>query len=332
MTDPITTLATSAATTAATTAATKGTTKLLDLLFSKHVLKHKRLETLSDAQNKKDAKLIEQGLMEFRDGKFVLIDEQVGNPTSPLGLILSQHHQNQSENLGKCLSKTYEHLSEREDEEINDEQISDTFFNKWMNYSKEVSEEELQDLWGNILAKEITEPNSINFLVLNTLSLMSKNHLQSFYNLISFICDGHIYCNPTLSAHENYKKVNESTLNELVDLNIIKGFLPDDIYYSEQLYDVQIKDKKLPIIYIDSKNFIAFHLYENTENFQPYYYPLTSIGKRLFKIALNSMKIEEYFVNLISSFQSIPAFKNCYSYELISLIDNEWQSRIKIDL
>ena len=320
-----------AATDVATTAANKGIEKLTDLLFSKKLREDKRLDDLSAAQTKKDIELIENGLAEFRDGKFLLIEDQIGNPSSPLGLIRAQNHQNQSENLGKCLSKAYEHLSEKDDEEISDEQISGTFFNKWMNYSKEVSEEELQDLWGNILAKEITEPNSINYLVLNTLSLMSKNHLQSFYNLIPFICDGHIYCNPTLSAHENYKNINDSTLNELVDLNIIKGILSDDIYYSEQMYDVQIGDKKLPIIHINSKNFIAFHLYENTGNFRPYYYPLTSIGKKLFKMALNNMKIEEYFTNLISSFKSISEFKNCYSYELISLIDNEWKSILKVD-
>jgi hypothetical protein len=144
MIDPITTIATAAA----TKGAAKGTDKLIDLLFSKKILQQKRLETLSTTQNQKDAELIQNGLAEFRDGKFLLIEDQIGNPSSPLGLILAQNHQNQSENLSKCLSKAYKHLSKKADEEINDEQISETFFNKWMNYGKEVSEDELQDLWG----------------------------------------------------------------------------------------------------------------------------------------------------------------------------------------
>lgn len=195
-----------AATDVATTAANKGIGKLTDLLFSKKLREEKRLDDLSSAQNKKDIELIEKGLAEYRDGKFLLMEEQIGNPTSPLGLIIAQNNHNQSNNLSKCLSKAYDHLSEKNDDEINNEQISETFFNKWMNYGKEVSEEELQDLWGRILAEEISTPNSINFLVINTLSLMSKNHLQSFYTLLPFIIDGHLYCDMELSASEILKK------------------------------------------------------------------------------------------------------------------------------
>lgn len=331
MTDPITALATTAATTVASTTATKGTTKLIDLLFSKHVLKQKRLETLSNAQDLKDAELIQQGLMEFRDGKFTLIDQQIGNPTSPLGLILAQNLQNQSENLGKCLNKAYEHLAETNDEQISDEKISETFFNKWMNYGKEVSEDELQDLWGKILSKEITSPNSINYLVVNTFSLMSKHHLEAFNSLLPFICDGHLYCNPNLSAEENYSHVSPTVLSELIDLNIIKGLHREDVFFTKELHQVDKDNENFPSIYINRTNFVVLYQQDNTKVIQPHYFLLTTIGQKLFEIALSNCEIEKYFLMLTKNLKKIPSFNSVKSFELVSLIDNQWESKLIIE-
>ncbi|TCB49013.1 DUF2806 domain-containing protein [Acinetobacter sp. ANC 4779] len=319
-----------AATGIATTAVNKGVGKLTDLLFSKKILQQKRLETLSTTQDQKDAELIQQGLAEFRDERFILIEEQIGNPTSPLGLILAQNNQNQSENLGKCLSKAYEHLSEKADEEISDEQISETFFNKWMNYGKEVSEDELQDLWGRILAEETTFPNSVNYLVLNTLSMMSKNHLEAFNDLIPFICDRNLYCNNTLLAEENYSHVPPSILYELIDLNIIKGLHPEDIFFKKELLKVTYDDESFPAIYINKTNFIVLRPNENVKKIQPNFFLLTTVGQKLFEIAMSNYEIDDYFGKLINNFKLFPEFKLIEAFELVSLIDNEWQSKLII--
>jgi hypothetical protein len=306
-----------------TTTANKGINKLADLIFSKKIRQDKRLDYLSSAQDQKDAELIKQGLAEFRDGQFILIEEQIGNPTSPLGLIIERNHQNQANNLGKCLNKAYEHLSEKNDENINDEKISDTFFNKWMNYGKEVSEEELQDLWGRILGEEIASPNSINYLVLNTFSLMSKRHLETFNSLLPFICDMSLYCNQTISVVDNYSHISPEILSELIDLNIIKGLHPEDIFFHKITKD----DKKFSSIYINETNFIVLHTDDNQKEIQPHYFLLTTIGKKLFEIALNNYKIENYFINLVNNLKKLPEFKSVESFELISLINSQWQSK-----
>lgn len=80
------------------------------------------------------------------------------------------------------MSHAYLNLAGKTDEEISSEDVSDTFINKWINYGKEISEEELQNLWGNILSEEISNPKSINYMVLNTLSQMTKNNLECFLN------------------------------------------------------------------------------------------------------------------------------------------------------
>lgn len=328
MTDPITAIATSAVTTAATTAATKGTTKLIELLFSKQVLNHKRLETLSDAQNNKDAELIQQGLMEFRDGKFTLVVEQIGNPISPLGLILAHNHQNQSENLGKCLNKAYEHLAETNDEQISDEKISETFFNKWTNYGKEVSEDELQDLWGSILAKEVTEPNSLNYLVLNTLSLMSKEHLEAFNSLLTNIVGYRLYCNPSQKAIDDYNYIEPRLLDELIDLNIIRGLAHSDIHFQKELDKVSNGDQVYPCLPLNNEYFIVFKLHNDIPESPLPYYNLTTVGMKLFDIGLSNTDIEIYFINLIQNLKKLPNFE-AFEYAELIYSKNNIQTSIR---
>ena len=314
----------------ATTTTDKGIGKLTDLVFSKKLRQQRRLDHLSSTQDQKDAELIQQGLAEFRDGKFLLITDQIDNPTSPLGLILAQNNQNQATNLGQCLSKAYEYLSEKPDEQVSNEQVSETFFNKWINYGKEVSENELQDLWGNILATEVAEPNSINHLVLNTLSLMSKKHLEAFNDLLPFICDGNLYCDANLSAEENYQHIEPLILSELVDLNIIKGLYPQDVFFKKELPPVSKDNQKFPSIHLNQYNFIVLHPVDNYEKINPHFFLLTTVGLKLFDIAVANQGVENYFSNLISNLKKLPDFNHINTFELVSLVNHQWESIKKI--
>ncbi|OAL77887.1 hypothetical protein AY606_10610 [Acinetobacter sp. SFB] len=320
-----------AATGIATTAVNKGVGKLTDLFFSKKILQQKRLETLSTTQDQKDAELIQQGLAEFRDERFILIEEQIGNPTSPLGLILAQNNQNQSENLGECLSKAYEHLSEKADEEISDEQISETFFNKWMNYGKEVSEDELQDLWGNILSEEISQPNSINYLVLNTFSMMNKNHLLNFTNLSKYIIHEKLFVvdGQTLKSSINFPDITENDLEELVDFGLI-----------ESLHNMNgMSAPSNPIIingrncqwYRRSVNQPFLICFKSSKEFNLQLFKLTSVGYKLLKIAEKNMSIETIYSDFFKYLLSLEQFKSIENIELYKIQSNSLELQLSIN-
>jgi len=320
-----------AATGIATTAVNKGVGKLTDLFFSKKILQQKRLETLSTTQDQKDAELIQQGLAEFRDERFILIEEQIGNPTSPLGLILAQNNQNQSENLGECLSKAYEHLSEKADEEISDEQISETFFNKWMNYGKEVSEDELQDLWGNILSEEISQPNSINYLVLNTFSMMNKNHLLNFTNLSKYIIHEKLFVvdGQTLKSSINFPDITENDLEELVDFGLI-----------ESLHNMNGMSAPSNPIIINGRNYQWYKrspnqpfliCFESSKEFNLQLFKLTSVGYKLLKIAEKNMSIETIYSDFFKYLLSLEQFKSIENIELYKIQSNSLELQLSIN-
>lgn len=307
-----------AATDVATTAANKGIGKLTDLLFSKKLREEKRLDDLSAAQTKKDIALIENGLAEYRDGKFLLIEDQIGNPTSTLGLILAQNKQNQSENLGKCLSKAYEHLAEKNDEEISDEQISETFFNKWINYGKEVSEEELQDLWGRILAEETASPNSVNYLVLNTLSMMSKTHLENLIKLISYTAGRLIYLNDPQEAKSSwFKNITQFDLEELIDLKILEG-IEFEGRYTNTLKNFELssqnESKKFTVLR-KSPNHKYILLIETEDQIKLNCIRLTTIGKKLVEIYESNSNLineTEKLAKMIRHFKALDNVTNIF--------------------
>lgn len=307
-----------AATDVATTAANKGIGKLTDLLLSKKLREEKRLDDLSAAQTKKDIELIENGLAEYRDGKFLLMEDQIGNPTSALGLILTQNKQDQSENLGKCLGKAYEYLAEKDDKEINDEQISGTFFNKWVNYGKEVSEEELQDLWGRILAEETADPNSVNYLVLNTLSMMSKYHLENLIKLMSYTAGRIIYVD-NCKADKSYwfEDISQFDLEELVDLKILEGIELEG-RYTNTLNTFELSNanevKKFAIIR-KSPNHKYILLIEADNIIKLDCIRLTTIGKKLVEIyESNSNQLEETekFAKKLQIFNGLNNIQNIF--------------------
>lgn len=272
----------------------KGISKLVDILFSKKVLNQKRLETLSTTQDKKDAELIEKGLAEFRDGKFLLIDDQIGNPTSALGLILEKNNNKQSENVAKCLNQAYLNLASKTDEEISSEDVSDTFINKWINYGREISEEELQSLWGHILSEEISKPNTINYMVLNTLSQMTKKNLECFLELMIGNSYGRlVFYDQKRPIWEQFENLDYYDFNELHDLNIIKA-TTSSIHTVYELSRANVRGENLSYFTKGKEGDYVLYLH-GTHNkiLKPAAYELTTIGLKLLEIAERNIDLDD---------------------------------------
>jgi hypothetical protein len=266
--------------------APKGVNKLFDLLFSKHLNRQQRTDKLSSAQIEKDIKLIENGIAEFRDGKFILNSEMVNNPTTVVGNIINNQTTIEQENVQQSLNKALEYLSRIEDHEVSDDIIEQTFFNKWFNFSKEVSDDELQSLWGRLLAEELCSPNTINYLVLNTFSLMSKRQLDSFLKIVPYTAYSHLvfYDNNRLK-NEAFEGTSSFELQELQDLKLIKEF-NSTFQTSFPLSFGMLDNKDTPYISKSYKgNYVLFLKSKDNKEVSITAYQLTSIGQKALEIA-----------------------------------------------
>lgn len=264
----------------------KGIGKLFDLLFFKKLHNIKRAEMLSDAQTEKDIELIKSGLAEYRADFLVLASNYENNPITVGGSLIQQQQLIENNNVAHCLEEALGYLDNTPDNDVNEIPISETFFNKWFNFSKEISDAELQNLWGRLLSEEVKTPESINYLVLNTFSLMSKKNLDAFIKLIPYTAYGWLifYDNKT-DVNKLFDGVSNQELQELQDLKIIKEInLSISINYplSHCIYN----DKKTYYFPKGPNCDYILYLHSDVDDeISVHAYALTSIGQKLLEIS-----------------------------------------------
>lgn len=83
---------------------------------------------------------------------------------------------NRQINLENIVEKSTKHLGETVSEQPVDEDWRTRFFNK----AQDVTNEEMQEIWGKILAEEVTQPGKISFRTLEVISNLSKTEAKLF--------------------------------------------------------------------------------------------------------------------------------------------------------
>ncbi|GAA4327514.1 DUF2806 domain-containing protein [Pontixanthobacter gangjinensis] len=119
-----------------------------------------RLEKLEEAKAK--------GLILKSDAEFEIIDRARER--------FAHKEINRQINLESIVEKSSKHLSESVSEEPVDDDWRTRFFNK----AQDVSNEEMQEIWGKILAEEVTQPGRISFRTLEVISNLSKKEAEIF--------------------------------------------------------------------------------------------------------------------------------------------------------
>lgn len=206
--------------------------------------------------------------------------------------ILNQQIREQK-NIEKIAKKALEQLPENISRDPVDSDWASIFIEK----SKHVSNEEMQNLWAKILAGELNQPGTYTIKTLNILSSISQNDARLFQKLCNLIfLDGTIilsYANPVLLNEYSYRKKIENSLENY-------GISSDDISY---LRELGLVSQELSIISLDMPHFfernaktfsIKHSKYQKAEFLT---LKLTKIGNELFSITPNLFNIQ-YFTQL----------------------------------
>lgn len=83
-----------------------------------------------------------------------------------------------------------EDLLADDDTPVNEQNIDDDWLFNWREYAGRVSSEDLQQLWGKILAGEIKQPGSYSYRTLDFLKTLSKSDAEIIANAAQFVIDG----------------------------------------------------------------------------------------------------------------------------------------------
>lgn len=81
----------------------------------------------------------------------------------------------------------------QDQQEPSETPIDDDWIYSWRDYAGRVSSEELQDLWGRILAGEVKQPGTYSMRTLEFLKGLSKSEAELISKAARFVIDGRIY-------------------------------------------------------------------------------------------------------------------------------------------
>lgn len=76
----------------------------------------------------------------------------------------------------------------QDDEAVNDEKPSDDWMNRFFGTVEDVSDEDMQNVWAQILAGEVKHPKSFSFMAIDVLRNMTKEDANLFVKASKYIC------------------------------------------------------------------------------------------------------------------------------------------------
>ena len=90
----------------------------------------------------------------------------------------------EQQNLERITSLAAADLMSKED--VSEEEVDEDWASRFFNYAKEVSNEDLQNIWSKILAGEVERPNSFSLRTLEVLRNLSQNEAKIFAKVAKY--------------------------------------------------------------------------------------------------------------------------------------------------
>lgn len=160
-----------------------------------------------------------------------------------------------SDNRKEIINNAFPHIEETS----NPENVENGWIFDFWDKSGSISTEDLQKLWGKVLAQEINKPNTVSKKLLHNLSIMSYQDALNFMNLCRFCFEDtfkdlaypFIYIKERKNTYEN-SKITTNILKELeqfslIEINYDTGFcFYNKIKISHGRYDAVILADKIP--------------------------------------------------------------------------------------
>ena len=191
----------------------KGIGKLASLLAGKREADIKRYKMLSSAQTEVDCQLILSGQAIFDRGSIIHSNES--SSSSSISNIFEIDAQQEMENLAGNLKVAVDVLKDTPDQKISDDEVDQDFFSRWRREAKIIGREDIQYLWGRLLAKEISSPESISLRTLDVVKNISSKEATCFRKAATYVIGQRLlFCDVSLNRLPECL-----TLDELFELN-----------------------------------------------------------------------------------------------------------------
>ena len=256
------------------------------------------------AQTQVDCKKILTGEAEYRDKELIILQ----NSDYVTHKILANEIQQKLDNYAGNLLKAAEQLKLISNEKISCEDVKPDWFARWRETAKVTSDEEMQRLWGKILAEEIKSPNLISYRTLDILKNLTSKEAEIFKKIIPTIVSGEFFIfNDSTNMHN---VISFTEIMILEECGLTTTHTP-----VERM--VHQNDRKEYAFKLQSVSIII-----NTKSKRPLpAIPLTSAGMELYRIAAHEQFTENHF-NFIKDQIAQHDIKHDTSRIMITKIEN----------
>lgn len=261
----------------------KGGGKMLNALFGKWIAKSERSVALIKAQTEKDCIDIRNGIKVYREGEVL----NCSAPTTIEGVYDALHalnHMSDARRLQMAMEEAMRQISMVPPEEISDEPLSQTFFNRWRREAEMIDEDELRQWWARILVEETKKPNSITPRTLEVARSLSREEAQLFRRMVKGEIDGIIPIDD--DGHPQY--INYSEALALQSAGLI--FAQDSKRIFNLTYSIDDKSKGICVPLYAAGLVLCVHKKE----YSPSCYILSEAGRGLLLIAQEPRQLNDY--------------------------------------
>ncbi len=189
-------------------------------------------------------------------------------------------------NIESVIDNAYDILDK--EEICSEEPVEQGWITRFFDSVADISDEDLQKLWGKVLAGEITQPKSYSLRTLETLKNLSKHEAELFQKIVPYIVimSGHLFLPSNTDLLQKYG-VAYGEIMHLDECGLINsgGLVSLNPFVSNNEYVSLHNGSKLMMAYGLASNQVKISIGE---------FALTGAGKELYSI-LSDVSNDEYF-------------------------------------
>lgn len=164
--------------------------------------------------------------------------------------------------------------------------IDDDWLHTWRDYAGRVSNEDLQRLWGSVLAGEVKSPGLYSIRTLDFLRSLSKSEAEQISKLAAFIVEGSIVRSDSKYLEEHGMPFDQ--LLQLQELGVVSGV---EAVGLTKTYPTQIAGKYLRALRCHKKALIVEHE-DATRKLPIQVYLLTTVGVQVLGLGTFAPDVE----------------------------------------
>lgn len=221
------------------------------------------------------------------------------------------------ENIERIVDRAYEELDGKALQ--SEEPISKDWMNRFIAHAGEISDEDMQIIWGKVLAGEVVAPKSFSLRTLETLTNMSPDEAALFARVAEFIVqDSYLLNNDEFNKKYGVRYSDILNLEEIGLVNS-SGFISKKIILG-----------KTPVTIIDFCDYVLTGYCSEKESYQLSImeFPLTRTGRELYSIIEKNKKSIEFIKDVAKCIKSQSYGCQITLHKVVSRING----RIQYDL